>query len=329
MTAKIVTSPVSRRYLTGFPSSAGTLIILADGTGGVEKRYFLIDSRYYDKAKTIVNATVIKQDNYFDQINNILTENNSSGIQLETQHLTHAQFCDFKQKFPAFNISGENTLDTEISAKRAVKTPEEIAKIKAAASIADQAFNLLIPQLKPGMTERQIATLLHILILKCGADDIAFDLIVASGENSAIPHATPTGRILKDGDVLLIDFGARKDGYHSDCTRTLFVGGKASEKARAAYTAVERAQKLAISLMKPGGASRSIDKAVKQSIIDAGFQPYGHGLSHGVGLEIHEAPTVSENSGGILEKGNVITCEPGIYIPSEFGIRIEDLVFIK
>jgi Xaa-Pro aminopeptidase len=325
MTAKIISNPLTRRYFTDFTSSAGTLIIIG------EKRYFIIDSRYYDKAKHAITAAVIKQDNYFDQLNAILTENGVRDVLLETNHISHADFIQIKEKLGGFNISESDSLSKEIAAMRAVKTAEEIEKIKAAIEIADRAFDLLTLQIKPGMTEREISRMLHILMLKCGADDLAFDTIVASGENSAIPHATPTDRMIKIGDVLLIDFGAKKDGYHSDKTLTLFVGGKskANPKALAAYKAVEGAQKLAISLMKPGAHSGDIDKAVKQSIKNAGFKPYEHGLSHGVGLEIHEAPTVSERSDDILQKGNVISCEPGIYLPGQFGIRIEDLVFIQ
>ena len=323
MTAKIVTNAISRRYLTGFPSSAGTLIIIG------EKRYFIIDSRYYDKAKQVVNAEVIKQDNYFEQISGILTANSISEVLLETDRIPHSEFLNLKEKLAKFNISESESLSKEIKAMRAVKTPEEIEKIKAAQAIADKAFDILMTEIKTGMTEKEISKLLHILMLTCGADDLAFDTIVASGENSAIPHAVPTDRKIKENDILLIDFGAKKDSYHSDKTRTLLIGDTHDNTQLAAYAAVKKAGELGISLMKDGAIAKDIDQAVKQSIRNAGFTPYEHGLSHGVGLEIHEAPTVSERSSDILQKGNVISCEPGIYIPGQFGIRIEDLVIVQ
>ena len=212
---------------------------------------------------------------------------------------------------------------------RMVKTEEEIELIAKAEAIGDEAFNHIINYVEVGMTEKQVALELEYVMKSLGADGLSFDTIVASGTNSSMPHAVPTDKVIEDGDFLTLDFGCIYNGYCSDMTRTVHMGDEMTEKQLQVYTVVLNAQKEALKAIKPGMVCSHIDKIARDYIEAAGYGDFfGHGLGHGVGLYIHEEPRFSRKCDVILEPGMVLSVEPGIYLPGEFGVRIEDLVVV-
>jgi Xaa-Pro aminopeptidase len=216
-----------------------------------------------------------------------------------------------------------------IERMRAVKEPEEIARIRAATALADAAFESVVGRGLGGRTEREIALALETEMRAGGADRAGFEAIVAAGPHGALPHAQPRDDQVKTGDVVVIDWGAQLDGYCSDCTRTVAVGDPGKE-AGEIYELVLEAQLAGVRAVAAGRGTRDVD-GVAREVIEAGGHgaEFGHGLGHGVGLDIHEAPTLSLRApNDELETGNVVTIEPGIYLPGRFGVRIEDLVVV-
>lgn len=211
---------------------------------------------------------------------------------------------------------------------RQVKDESEIAYIKEAARITDDAFNEILNYIKPGVTEKDIKRELGYIIQKKGADDIGFPIIAASGDNGSKPHAIPSDKPIQVGDFVTMDIGSLYKGYKSDMTRTIAVG-TADERQRYIYDIVKKSQEEAVKAVKAGVECRIVDKTARDVIIAEGVEGmFEYGIGHGVGLEIHEAPAMSPNSSFILEAGNVITVEPGIYIPGWGGVRIEDTVAV-
>ncbi len=211
---------------------------------------------------------------------------------------------------------------------RAVKEPEEVAAIRAAAALADEAFAELIVGGLTGHSERELALRLEVEMRRRGAAGPSFDPIVAGGPHGALPHGRPTDEPVRAGELVVVDWGARLDGYCSDCTRTLATGVIDSEAAEI-YQLVLDAQLAAVEDVKPGAVGRDVDAVARAAITSAGHgEHFGHGLGHGVGLEVHEAPRLAQPSEAVLASGNVLTVEPGVYIPGRFGVRIEDLVVV-
>jgi Xaa-Pro aminopeptidase len=212
---------------------------------------------------------------------------------------------------------------------RAVKEPEEVARIRAAAALADAAFERVVGNGLAGRSEREIALSLETEMRTRGADRAAFDAIIATGAHGALPHAQPRDQQVKSGDMVVIDWGAQLDGYCSDCTRTVAVGDPEAE-ASEINQLVLQAQLAGVSAVAAGRGTREVDGIAREVIESGGHgQEFGHGLGHGVGLDIHEAPTLSLRAPNQeLESGNVVTIEPGIYLPGRFGVRIEDLVVV-
>ena len=217
-----------------------------------------------------------------------------------------------------------------VEALREVKDAGEVALLRLACEAADAALTDLVARggLRPGRTEREVSRELEALMLDHGADAISFETIVAAGPNSAIPHHRPTDAVLAEGDFVKIDFGALVAGYHSDMTRT-FVLGKAADWQLEIYQLVAEAQRAGREALKPGAGLRDVDAAARQLIADAGYgEQFGHGLGHGVGLQIHEAPGIGATSAGTLLAGSVVTVEPGVYLPGRGGVRIEDTLVV-
>jgi Xaa-Pro aminopeptidase len=217
-----------------------------------------------------------------------------------------------------------------VEALREVKDAGELALLRLACEAADAALSDLLDRggLRPGRTEREVARELEALMLDHGADAVSFETIVAAGPNSAIPHHRPTDAVLATGDFVKIDFGALVAGYHSDMTRT-FVLGKAADWQLEIYQLVADAQRAGREALAPGVGLRDVDAAARQLIADAGYaEQFGHGLGHGVGLEIHEAPGIGATSAGALLAGSVVTVEPGVYLPGRGGVRIEDTLVV-
>ena len=321
--AILITSDINRLYLTGFKSSAGAVVITRNNA------ILLIDFRYFEKAKReISHLEVCLCKRLYSEISDFLNKESIKDIYVETDSVTLDSLRNFKKYLDDFNISEDNKITEKITNMRAVKSDLEIANIEKAQIITDEAFSHILKFIKPGVTELEIALEMEFFMRKNGSEGTAFDFIVVSGKNSSLPHGVPTDKRIENGDFITMDFGGVQNGYRSDMTRTVAIG-YVSEKQRGVYNTVLLAQKAALDAIKPEVECCGVDKAARDIIENAGCGKYfGHGTGHGVGLQIHESPRLSPKSRHILEIGDVVTVEPGIYIPDEFGVRIEDMAFI-
>ncbi|MBQ3045565.1 MAG: aminopeptidase P family protein [Clostridia bacterium] len=319
--AYLIISAENRRYLTGFPSSAGYLLTTQN------EAFFLIDSRYFEAAKKAVNeCEVVLLTDFSKQLDGYIKIFGIKKLFLEGESLSVAK-AESVKKICGCECDFEKA-DKEISALRRTKTEDEKKKILAAQSIAEKAFNHILSFIKEGVTEREIALTLDFFMLRNGAEDISFQTIAVSGKNSSMPHGVPSDKKIEKGDFITMDFGAVVDGYHSDMTRTVAVGEVSSKQAEV-YETVLSAQKGCLEILGAGVSCKAADAAARDVIKAAGFgEFFGHGTGHGVGIEIHEAPTLNPRSGETLGIGDVVTVEPGVYLPGEFGVRIEDMAFI-
>lgn len=320
--AAIVCSPINRRYFTGFSSTAGILLVTR------EEAYFLIDFRYYEKAAATINgATVILLEDATRQLGDLLKKHNCHTVGVEANRMTLFEYETYCEQFPFVTFSKENILSDWIDSSRMVKTQEEIDKILEAQKIAEDALQHILGYISEGLTEIQVKRELERFILD-RADGLAFDTIIASGRNSALPHAVPSDKRLEEGDFLTMDFGAVIDGYHSDMTRTVFIGHPSEEQIRL-YKTVLFGQHLALDFVKAGKKCCEVDRLVREYFDSQGYAgAFGHNLGHSLGLEIHESPRLSPKSDIVLQEGMIVTIEPGLYLPGKFGVRIEDMVKI-
>lgn len=321
--AALITSPVSRRYATGFSSSAGVVFITK------KKGWLIIDSRYYEKAaQQAQGCEVLLLSDLRKQLYSIIEDEGIQVVSIESKTVTVSELEDYKKLFNALTVDSSTWLSVTIERMRIIKSEEEIAKIEAAQRIAEAAFSKLITSMRAGMTEKQVASVLNFYMMDLGADGISFDTIAASGINSACPHAVPTDKPLENGDFLTLDFGAVVDGYHSDMTRTVVIG-KPDEEMKNVYNAVWGANTDALKAVRADVTGKLVDNVARSTLDAWGYEKYfTHGLGHGVGLEIHEAPAVSPKSPFTLHEGMIITIEPGVYIPGKYGVRIEDMVVV-
>ncbi len=323
----IITSPGNRRYFTSFHSSNGILIVTKDDA------LFLTDSRYIEAAQnTIKNCRVMEMKKIKEQVPEITKELGLSHKLLpkflvESDKMTVSDLKYFRNIFKDFRLSTVGG-DEIIHSLRIVKNEHELDRIIAAQRIAEKAFENVLNFIRVGVSEKDIALELDYFMLKNGAEALSFDTIAVSGKKSSMPHGVPDNKLIEKGDFITMDFGAVVDGYHSDMTRTVCVG-EPSEKQKEIYDIVLKAQENALSVIKAGISAKEADSAARDIIADAGYGAfYRHATGHGVGIEIHEAPVVAGNPKIILQTGNVVTVEPGIYIPNEFGVRIEDMVYV-
>ncbi len=301
-------------YYSGFKSEDAVLIITK------ELQLLLTDSRYTIQAK-IQSPTYEICD--ISKIGEIIKGLSQNVLCIEEDFVTVSIFSklsNYGKKLKPFA--------REIKTARRIKDSEEIKKISLAEELGDEAFSYIIDFIKPGKTEKEIAVELEFFMRRNGAEKNSFETICASGVRSAMPHGVATDKVIENGDFLTLDFGCVLDGYCSDMTRTVVVG-KASQRQKDIYETVLMAQKECINKLKAGISCRDADKFARDIIYKYGYENcFGHGTGHGVGVEIHEAPNVSPRSDDILEAGNVISVEPGIYIEGFGGVRIEDLVQI-
>jgi len=321
--AAIVTGRFNLRYLTGLRSSAGTLIITPKGSG------LIIDSRYHELAvNTIKGCEVILQDKPYDQIAGLLKKYGVNTVALDSENCNLKTRNAYREKLEGVALLEDDRFGELLGRMRAIKNKAEISKIYAAQKIVEKTFDHIFGFIKPGLSEREIALEAEIFGKSAGAQDTAFSVIVAAGSNSSMPHAVPGDKKLNAGNLLLIDMGFVVDGYCSDMTRTVAIG-YVSQKQKDVYNTVLSAQQAAFEKIKPGAFCKDVDAAAR-SLIDA--SPYaglfGHGLGHSLGLEVHETPAFNKINETPLQPGMVMTVEPGIYIPGEFGIRIEDLIAV-
>ena len=318
----MVTSLINVRYLTGFTGSNAIVLV------GPDTRLFLTDFRYVEQAGAEVDASfdrrIVAQD-LVDAVSDILPPG-SPRLGFEDAHLTVRAYTRLHDRLPQGTelVAGGDTVES----LRAVKEPEEIQRIAEATKLADAAFRRILERGLVGRTELDVATTLEREMRDLGAQRPSFDSIVAAGPHGALPHAQPRDVEISPGQLVVIDWGAELDGYCSDCTRTVATGDL-DESALRAYDLVHEAQLAGLEAVKPGVGGREADSVARAVIDGAGHaEHYGHGLGHGVGLEVHEAPRLSQRSDSVLASGNVVTVEPGVYLPGRFGVRIEDLVVV-
>ena len=313
-----MTDLVNVAYLTGFESTNAALLVDPDGPA----RLFT-DFRYIESAREAEN-TGVEVELAPRSMMTHLAAHLTGRIGFESDALPYAQF----------DVLGAGGLELApvrgaVEALRAVKDDGEIEKIRRAARAADRAFEALTAETWIGRSERELAWRMRTLLHAHGVDTLSFDTLIATGANGSRPHAEPGDRIVEERTLVVCDWGARLDGYCSDCTRTLATGSLPKELRRA-YDVCLEAQLTAVEGIRPGMTAVEADRLARAPIEKAGFgEAFGHGLGHGVGLAIHEAPRLSPDSEEVLEPGNVITIEPGIYLEGLGGVRIEDLAVVR
>ena len=314
----IISNPTNIKYLTNIDAEGVLLLTRKDNI-------YITDGRYVEQVHSILtlfdeiivyNISDLSQDDYENFF--MFCEN----VGFEENYVTYAKYKELIRKYKINNL-----VETEhiIEKQRMIKDEEEMSNLQKACEITDNCFNYLLTYIRPGMTEKQIADEID-EYYKRRTDGLAFDTIVASGENSSKPHAVPTNRKIEENDIITIDMGCKVNGYCSDMTRTIFVGS-IPEEIKKVYDLVLKNQVQTIEQMKDGVSTRLLNKMVENDFKLNGYDLI-HSLGHGVGLDIHEAPYVSYRSDAQLKENMVVTDEPGIYIPGKFGVRIEDTVQI-
>ncbi len=306
--AMLVTSGVNVRYLTGLDSSNAAVLVGADGSA-----LLVTDNRYIDKTRGLDVEAVEASD--------VASKLAVPGIGIEAASMSVA----------TFNRLGGGLVPLEplVERLRMVKDDDELELVRTACAITDQAFADISRNIRPGVTERDLARLLDARMIELGADKPGFETIVAAGENGAIPHHAPTDRELRSGDLVTMDFGALYQGYHADMTRTVCLG-RPADWQRDVYDLVAQAQRAGCQAVLPGVPAQQVDLASRSVIEAAGHgDRFRHGLGHGVGLEIHEDPFLGPSRTGRLEDRVPITVEPGVYLPGRGGVRIEDTLVTR
>lgn len=317
--AMIVSNPINIKYLTGIEAE-GVLILAR------KENFFITDGRYIEAVNSLLT---IEDEIIVEDIIDLSQEDGENlflfceNVGFEENYVTYAKYKEYMYKYKINNLVETEKL---IEKQRAIKDNEEIKYITKSCNITDDCFEYLLNYIKIGMTEKQIACAIERFFRINGADEPAFDTIVASGPNSSMPHAVPTDRKIEFGDVITIDMGCKYNGYCSDMTRTIFVG-KIDKEVKKVYNLVLKNQNQTISEMHEGAMCKNIAKMVVNDFELNGYDLI-HGLGHSLGLEIHEIPNLGTKSEVILKPNMIITDEPGIYIPGRFGIRIEDTVIV-
>jgi Xaa-Pro aminopeptidase len=318
----LITDLVNVRYLTGYTGSNGLAVV------GPETRVFITDFRYVEQATEQVDRSFdrrVAPEELIQAVKEVLP-GGALRLGFEAPNLSVRDHGRLREAL-AERVELV-ALDGPVEQLRAIKDPEEVARIREAARLADAAFTEIVSDGLAGRTEREVRFALVQKLHTQGADGPSFDAIVAAGPHAALPHATPREVEIKPGELVVIDWGAKLDGYCSDCTRTLATGEPATQ-AREIYDLVLEAQRAGLRSVRAGAAGRAVDSAARELIAAGGHgKDFGHGLGHGVGLAIHEGPRLSQRSDAVLEAGNVVTVEPGVYLPGVFGVRIEDLVVV-
>ena len=323
--ALLISQRENRYYLSGFDSSDGFLLVSQD------KSIFAIDYRYVEQLKaTTPDFQVVQIAGDFSKwLPDLVSSLSINKLGFEANSLS---FSTYQQLTEAIR-----TTDTPIEivpirrlveSLRAIKDRDELESIKKASSLVGTAFDYVITRIKPGLTEKEVALTMEYFLRENGSESIPFEIIVASGPSSAFPHAKPTERRIVSGEPVIIDCGARIDGYCSDMTRTICLGEADSVFAKV-YDVVLKAQRAAISAVSIGMSGEQADQIARAVIEQADYgQSFGHSLGHGVGLAVHEEPRLGRDSIDILNDGMVFTIEPGIYLPGWGGVRIEDMVVL-
>ncbi|MGO9928964.1 MAG: M24 family metallopeptidase [Mycobacterium sp.] len=326
--AMLVTDLNNVRYLSGFTGSNGALLVFADDRDPV----LATDGRYRTQAAEQAPGLEVAIERALGR--HLVGRAASAGVGklgFESNVVTVDGFDALTSELDEKKGTTELVRAAgTVEALREVKDAGEVALLRLACEAADAALTDLVERggLRPGRTEREVSRELEALMFDHGADAVSFETIVAAGPNSAIPHHRPTDAVLASGDFVKIDFGALVAGYHSDMTRT-FVLGKAADWQLEVYQLVAEAQRAGREALRAGAGLREVDAAARQLIVDAGYgEQFSHGLGHGVGLQIHEAPGIGATAAGTLHAGSVVTVEPGVYLPGRGGVRIEDTLVV-
>jgi Xaa-Pro aminopeptidase len=309
-----VSAPANVQYLTGFESS-NAAVLVED-----ERVRLFTDFRYAERARELdgVEVEETKRHLYSD-----IPERLPARVAFEADALTYANY-EFLQDGGVELVPRRGLVES----LRAAKEPEELDALRRATEVTNRTYERLAEERFTGRTEKELVWVMHQLFHECGADDLAFEIDIAAGPTAASPHAVPGDRVVEEGELVLVDAGAKLDGYCSDCTRT-FAVGEVSESLRDVYGVVLRAQQAGVDAVRAGAAGRDVDAAARAVIAEAGYgENFGHGLGHGIGLLVHEAPVLRPESQDVLAAGNAVTVEPGIYLSGVCGVRIEDLVVV-
>lgn len=312
----LITSNYNRRYISGFTGSSGVVLI------SEEKSLFITDFRYVEQAtKQCEGYEIVKHTGpIHEEVAEQVKKLGINKLGFEQDHMVFSVFKSYEKE-----VNAEMVPVTGVIEKlRLIKTEAEIKMMKVAADIADAAFKHILEFIRPGISELEVSNELEFFMRKAGATSSSFDIIVASGYRSALPHGVASDKIIEAGDFVTLDFGAYYKGYVSDITRTLAVGNP-DQKLKDIYDIVLEAQLRGMDGIKPGMTGKEADALTRDYITEKGYGEYfGHSTGHGIGLEVHEGPGLSMKSDVILEPGMVVTVEPGIYIPGLGGVRIED-----
>tara|TARA_B100000959_G_C14980495_1_gene623246 strand:+ start:295 stop:1371 length:1077 start_codon:yes stop_codon:yes gene_type:complete len=304
------------RYLSGFTGSSGFLLISDEGD------HFFSDGRYTEQSKTeVLDYTIHITNNHLKKINENNLLNANWRLCFEASHLSFNMYNVLEKNCQVDEMVPTNDIIENIAA---VKDQTEIDALQVAVDITDNVFDLILPEIRIGVTEKQIAAKISYLFKQEGGDGDSYDPIIASGSNGALPHATPSDKKVENGDFIVMDFGALYKGYHADMTRTIVVGS-ASDRHHEIYNIVLESQLAGISYARSGIKCSELDKACRDIIKDKGYGDlFMHSTGHGLGLEVHTMPRIAWTNDTLLKENNVITIEPGIYIAGWGGVRIED-----
>ncbi|TAK35214.1 MAG: aminopeptidase P family protein [Chloroflexota bacterium] len=322
--ALLVSKPENLRYLSGFSGGEGFILI------SKQAQLLAVDFRYLEQvAQQAPDFQLFRlRGDLTEHLADLAATVGVKQVGFESAHLT---FLQYQQLSKASRDGGLEFVPTSglVEELRIVKEPGELSLIQKAAEVTDLCFEHVRRIVSPGMTERQLCWEIEKFMREAGADGLAFDTIVASGPNAALPHAQPGGRALAPGEPIVVDMGARWQGYCSDFTRTICLG-EPDETFRKVYAVTLQANEAAARQIRAGMMGQAADDLARRVIVEAGYgESFGHGLGHGVGLEIHEAPRLRVDSRDVLSEGMVFTIEPGIYLPGWGGVRIEDLAVLE
>jgi Xaa-Pro aminopeptidase len=320
--ALLVTHLPNIRYLTGFTGSAALLVVRPDGTT------LITDFRYAVQAPHEAGDAAgvdIDQKSVWDRLGRVLAAASVAVLGVEAQALTLRD----AERVAGLTRARLLPISDLVERLRAIKSPEEVAAIRAAAALAQDGLAEVLPRVRAGQTEIEVGAALESALRRRGSEWHPFPTIVASGPRAALPHARTSTRAIEVGDWLLVDFGAQVDGYCADLTRTVVVGGRADERQRTVYHLVQAAQRRALEHLRAGMTGRDADALAREVIAARGFgDAFGHSLGHGLGLEVHEAPRLAPTAEAPLPLHAVVTVEPGIYLPGWGGVRLEDDVHL-
>ena len=316
----LITNLTNVRYISGFTGSAASCLITPEG------QYFITDGRYIEQSKAQVKGfeRFIDMNSHLSQIKDNNMNPNGFKLAFEGDHMSYALYENMISVFPNTKWKNSSMILEDLAS---VKDDHELECIRTAVEVTDKVYEEILPMLRPGFTEKQVANTM-VSKYREYAEGEAYSPIVATGPNGALPHAIPTDREFENGDFIVIDAAAKYGGYHADMTRTPVIG-EATEKHKEVYSIVKEAQQRGCDIAKAGVPFKEVDAATREYIGEMGYgEYYTHGTGHGLGLEIHTSPRFSPQSKQVLEVNNVMTIEPGIYLAGWGGVRIEDDVII-